>query len=490
MKQENKKKSKYLLLLYSGIALASLLVATIVFSWIYLKQYQSTFLPGVVIAGTEVGGFSSLEAANLVFASTDLWNQKPLTFYYEDKTYSLAMTDVLTDKACKEQIEAIWQTEQKRSAFNNIISLLTQKKMTYSLALDESSEPLQNTSANWQSDWNREAQNATITFDAEGFVVEPEQVGLAVDIEATLAQLPPALDQASGQKYELVMQKSQPAITADDFKNLGEITSYSTNYNPGEVSRTHNLMQAVAKVDGIVLEPGEEFSFNRRVGIREAATGYRDAMVIVNGKYEPGLGGGICQVSSTLYNVALLAGLEIVERHNHALAVAYVPVGRDATVVYGVQDFRFANSTQDPIYIAAHAAQGKLAVAFYGNIANKKSISITNPIDQVIPFQNTEEVDYTLLAGTQKLDHYGVNGYVVRTYRNYLNEDGNVIESEFLARDSYQPLNRLMLVGPPIEEIVAEYENYDLNTELFEYEPQEIFERSEDEPPSRRSRRR
>jgi hypothetical protein len=155
-----------------------------------------------------------------------------------------------------------------------------------------------------------------------------------------------------------------------------------------------------------------------------------------------------------LYNAVLLADLEIAERHNHALAVAYVPVGRDATVVYGALDFRFRNNTGAPIYLAAQADGGNMTVSIFGDVVHKKPISIANYIDQTIPFQEIEEVDADMSPGTSRVEHNGSNGYVARTYRNYLAADGAVLRSEFLAQDSYRPLNKLIAVGPPLDEEV------------------------------------
>ena len=131
------------------------------------------------------------------------------------------------------------------------------------------------------------------------------------------------------------------------WREWGNVT-YTTWYKVYEVDRTHNLTKAANIINGVMVKPGQVFTFNQTVGPRTGVTGYRDALIIVGDRFEPGTGGGICQVSSTLYNAVLLAGLEIVERYNHGLAVAYIPPGLDATVAYGLQDFRFRNNLTAP----------------------------------------------------------------------------------------------------------------------------------------------
>lgn len=142
-----------------------------------------------------------------------------------------------------------------------------------------------------------------------------------------------------------------------------EIARYETKYNTSQKDRTTNVTLAASFINGVVLQPGDIFSFNETVGDRTKARGFKDAVVYNNGSKETGIGGGICQVSSTLFNAALLANLEIVERHNHSLKVGYTPNGRDATVFYGNQDFRFRNNSDYPVQISIYCAKGRLLIA-------------------------------------------------------------------------------------------------------------------------------
>lgn len=140
--------------------------------------------------------------------------------------------------------------------------------------------------------------------------------------------------------------------------------SYKTSFNPGERNRTINLKLAAAAINGQVIQPGKTFSFNKTVGPRTKERGYLEATIFVGGKKEQGLGGGICQVSSTLYNAVLASKLKIVERHTHSLPVTYVPTGKDATVSYGYLDFRFQNNKTYPVKIQAVVKKNTLEIAF------------------------------------------------------------------------------------------------------------------------------
>ena len=139
---------------------------------------------------------------------------------------------------------------------------------------------------------------------------------------------------------------------------------YKTSFNPGEKNRTINLKLAAAAINGQIIQPGKTFSFNKTVGPRTRERGYLEATIFVGGKKEQGLGGGICQVSSTLYNAVLNSKLKVVERHTHSLPVTYVPTGKDATVSYGYLDFRFQNNRNYPVKIQAVVNKNTLDIAF------------------------------------------------------------------------------------------------------------------------------
>ncbi|OYD07868.1 hypothetical protein CHM34_10000 [Paludifilum halophilum] len=145
------------------------------------------------------------------------------------------------------------------------------------------------------------------------------------------------------------------------------LAAYTTRYNPGNRNRTHNLLLSTEALDHHVVGVGETFSFNQVVGKRTRSRGYRPATVIVRGEYTEGIGGGICQTSSTLFNSVERTGLRILQRVSHSKEVTYVPAGKDATVSWGGPDFRFQNQLNRPILITAQAKHGLLTVEIYAS---------------------------------------------------------------------------------------------------------------------------
>lgn len=152
---------------------------------------------------------------------------------------------------------------------------------------------------------------------------------------------------------EKTQEKSAPAETAAPKKQAEEISYFATKIYDTEESRTHNIILAISKLNGYTVKSGSVFSFNDAVGKRNEENGYKEANIIVKEEKERGVGGGVCQVSTTLYNAAKLAGLEITERHEHTADVSYIEKGSDAAVSYGDLDLKFKNNTDSDIEICA-----------------------------------------------------------------------------------------------------------------------------------------
>ncbi|OZB98812.1 VanW family protein [Paenibacillus sp. XY044] len=234
----------------------------------------------------------------------------------------------------------------------------------------------------------KEAQNAR--FDASGRIVEGQN-GYKLDRRAFLMKYYAYLYETSGPAViEVPTYPIYPRVDTELLASLRskQIGYYITYYNAGNRDRSHNIALAAEAIDGTVIFPGERFSFNRVVGIRTTGKGYRRAGVIVRGELSEGVGGGICQVSSTLFNAADRAGLKIVQRYSHSRHVPYVPSGRDATVSWGGPDFVFDNAYNQPVLLRAFAGGGSMGVSIFSSDVieyfPKKVPSISNHLPEEI----------------------------------------------------------------------------------------------------------
>lgn len=284
-------------------------------------------------------------------------------------------------------------------------------------------------------------------YSTNPYEIHKEEEGLDFGISLDEAKKLVSQNQDS---FTIPLKVLKPQITV---KSLGQeafpdlLATYSTTYSTGNSNRCTNISLAARSVNGYVLMPGETFSYNNTVGQRTAARGYKEAGVYLNGEVTTGLGGGICQVSSTLYNAILLANLEIVERSNHTFKPTYVPAGQDATVSWGAPDFKFKNNRNYPIRITATAGNGSVSFNVYGlKTSDDYEVKIVSSEIGSIPFSTQYQETSSLPAGTQKITQAGSNGCKTQTYK-ILYKNGAEVSRTLINSDTYKPHNQVVSVG-------------------------------------------
>ena len=252
------------------------------------------------------------------------------------------------------------------------------------------------------------------------------------------------------EEYEIPLKITKPKVKTEDlgdkiFKQT--LSKYTTIYDAGNKSRANNIALACKTINGTIILPGETFSYNKVLGNTTKEKGYQLGGAYVGGKVVKAYGGGICQVSTTLYNSVLYANLEIVERYNHSYAVSYVPAGRDATVSYGGKDFKFKNNRKYPIKIVANAKNGVVNISLKGIKEDKEyDIEISSSVLSTTPFETTYQDNNTLAEGKQKIIQKGHNGYKSKAYK-IVKYNGKVISKTLLSSDTYKPMNRIIEKG-------------------------------------------
>jgi len=272
--------------------------------------------------------------------------------------------------------------------------------------------------------WREPVQEPRVKFTPTGRTVLAGHAGRSLDTSKSLvtilANLPTLTQPAVTDNLPFVV--SQPIVQPNSVLGLADkLVSYTTTFNPANATRTNNLLLAVRNINGTVVGSGEIFSYNDSVGPRTSQTGFQDAIIYVNNRMKKDVGGGICQASSTLYNCVLLANMPIIERHAHSLPVHYVPPGRDATVAWGGDDFRFENNTAKPIIIRAIATPGGTLTESL--IGDKRALP--HPKEQVA-ITVSPQVPYE-------------DGFAVNSYR-IVKENGVLIAREPLGISVYHKL--------------------------------------------------
>ncbi len=294
------------------------------------------------------------------------------------------------------------------------------------------------------SEVHKEAKNAYYTKDP--FQVYPHVDGVDFDLEAAREML-----KEDKEEYVIDLKITTPEITtnkigSEAFPDL--LSTFSTKYDASNTPRTTNLKLAMNKLNGVVVSPGETFSYNKTLGKRTAEAGYREAGGFAGGRVVQTLAGGICQISSTLYDAVVYANLEIVERHNHMFLAGYVGAGKDATVVYGAYDFKFKNTRKYPIMLKTSIGSGVARIDVFGIKEDVEyEVEISSKILSYTPFKVVRENDSSLAPGKERVAQNGMNGCKSITYK-ILKLNGKEVSRTVLSSDTYDPMNKIIKVGP------------------------------------------
>lgn len=282
-------------------------------------------------------------------------------------------------------------------------------------------------------------------YTKDPFEIFPHVNGVDFDVDKAKELL-----KEDKKEYEIKLIITKPDVTTNEigteaFPDL--LSSFSTRYDASNTPRTTNLKLVMKKLDGVVVSPGETFSYNQTVGKRTAEAGYKEAGGYAAGGVVQTLAGGICQISSTLYDAVVYANLDIVERHNHMFLAGYVGAGKDATVVYGALDFKFKNTRKYPIMIKTTIGGGIAKIDIYGVKEDVEyDVDIVTTILNYTPFDVVYKNDSSLSPGKEVVEQNGMNGCKSITYK-VLKLNGAEVSREVLSSDTYDPMDKIVRRG-------------------------------------------
>ena len=314
-----------------------------------------------------------------------------------------------------------------------------------------------------------QVKNASFEFDAteaEPFVISPSVRGQKLDREKLFLNIFERYKKGDHINVRLPFIYTEPLVTTQQVKKLTSLrSSFSTNYSSSSADRKHNVKMALSGFNGLVVQPAEKVSFNDIVGRRTPENGYRTAKIILDGEYVDGVGGGVCQASTTLYNAILLADLQVNEAHRHSRRVSYVPPALDAMVNWSSSDMVFTNTTTEPIYITTSCDANSARVNIYGlalpaglHIATKSEIVKTTPPpeEEIIVDRTGEYADKVFYDDESFYIHKAKDGVLAKSYLiKTLN--GKQISKQLIRTEQYPPERATKIIGANPRP--AEYEN-------------------------------
>ncbi|MGE5654058.1 MAG: VanW family protein [Bacillota bacterium] len=404
---------------------------------------------GVAIGPIEVGGMKLAEAKAFLEARlTNLPANFDLTT--TSGNHKVKRTDLVTgfdlDRSLREALamgrgHGLWQNIQVQRQ-------LRQSTARVPLYANLSASGLSSLQHKMAELFGVPSRAASLAVRGDTVDILPSQEGRTVERDELERAIRQALERLET-KVTVPLTTVKPTPSTEELVAMGikeKMVEFSSTFSISLAGRVHNIRTAAQALDGQIVAPGQVFSFNEVVGPADASDGYQDAIIISNGEFTSGVGGGVCQVSSTLYGAVLRANLKITERHNHSLIVTYVPPALDATVNYPVHDFRFENTSPNHILIKTETVGDKISVRLYGQRDRTTQVQVESQVIETYPAPISIIPDDTMPVGHDEVVQNGSVGYLASSYRKVY-KNGALIQTEKLSQDYYSPSTRVIRTG-------------------------------------------
>lgn len=418
---------------------------------------RDTFYPGVTINGTDVSSVT-LNDAMAKFAENDQnqRNHYRVTLVSGDQKWELKAEDMGYQNNYREMLSSAWAVGRYgtiEERYRAVTALANEQGQSFEIQSGPSRDALKARVEAIAEELSVQPVNAKIeSFNPStlSFGFTESKDGIVVNKEALLEQVMAAIDSGT-ETVEIKREAVSASRTPESLSAIyGEVSTATTNASSSSSNRITNIRLACQAMDGHLIKPGETFSFNEVVGKRTREKGYKPAGAIENGIMTDQVGGGICQVSTTLFNAVAKADLTIVERSPHSRPSTYVDLGKDAAVDWPNQDFKFRNDGDTPVYIVARVTDNKrVVIKIFGQklkdgmsiaIDSKRTATVEPGGDRYIKDKNLAKGEEVVVEGPRK-------GYRAETYKVYLDANGNEIRRELLCKSTYASSGRVIKVG-------------------------------------------
>lgn len=461
MSEENKKKSTSFLKSKKNIIISVIVILAIIIGSVTayivsiqkkVEKWNNKIYPNVYIENVDLSGMSKDEAIKALNEKIkEPIQNKAITVKAADKSIEIKYSDLSPEYNIDATVDEAMNYGKDLNLFekNELIEGSSKKELKLEFKYDETK--LVGYEDKLAEMVNQDAKNATISLSGGGIDVVDGQDGRAIEKEKMTTLVKEAINAnpEANTVVEVPVEVTKPKVTKDMLTKIdGVIGSFTTSYTSSDASRSANVEIAAKTVNGTLLMPGETFSYNNTLGERTRDKGYRDGAAYIGNKVVMVTGGGICQVSTTLYRAVLRAGILPTERHNHSMTTSYSGPSGDATVAWGSLDYQFKNAYDFPIYIQGYTANKHVTFNIYGNKEGMdgKTYELQTVVNETLTPTTKVVDDPNLPAGERVVEQHAVKGYkssgYLVTYQN-----GKEIDKKLIAHDVYKKKDEIIKVG-------------------------------------------
>ncbi len=425
----------------SGAVIAAIIAAGAApFLWVK----QDAAIPGMRLNGKSVGGMGREELVSLIKDKNQKLKTGKLLLTHGEirEEWTLESLGARYDESKIEDVLSVGRSGNLLSdwlvRWKTLLSGSTERSL---LVYDAGA--VKEKIGELSDKYGKSVQEPMPVFNHDGSVTFSAGIPyLKIDEDKLMKVVGDSLADADFPKVELpVTEEKKPNITSEEAAKFNTVLAKYTTYFGYNPNRSRNIEISAGSISGTVVQPGERFSYNDTTGARSPDNGYLEAPVIINGKLEPDYGGGVCQVSTTLFNAVMLAGLEVTDRVSHFSPAVYVPIGQDATVAYDYIDFRFKNQLKNPVYIYTFYVPGEITCYIIGAREDKPEIAhVLLQHSDPIEFKTVEKVDPE--QKEEKTTEYGHEGYSASILQYAKWEDGRIYQDTF--ESYYDPVDTVI----------------------------------------------
>lgn len=418
----------------------------------YVKGWSGLIYPGVKVDSIDLSGKTKSQAVEILKQKNeDAVLKRKINIKVADKNYTIDYSKLSPKYNVDEVVNEVFSYGKNLSLLGKANLIKNPQIKNYNLKFTYDQKAIKDFVTSIEKQVNVEPIDAKLQIAGAGFSVTPDIKGVKLETAALEKNLISKIDGKISPDINLEATTTlvTAKITADKLSAVNtKISSFSTEFASRSSSgRVNNIKLATRAINGIYIMPGGTFSFNDVVGERTAKKGYQAAPVDIGDQVGSGLGGGICQVSTTLYNSILRANIKATQRSHHTLPSAYIPLGIDATVDYGNLDYKFTNTLAYPIYIQGSAEGASIVFNVYSNSSlTGTTYDITSEVYATIAPTVGYVNDATLLIGSEVYVQKPYTGYKVRVHKKTI-QGGNVINDEIISDDYYHPVNAVIKKG-------------------------------------------
>lgn len=349
----------------------SVLVLLCIVMYIKTSKYENLVYPNVAVYEEDISKLNEEQLKVKLESITNSIDKNEIYVKANNKEYRLIIKDVVSEYNINQLTDEIMSYGKEGNFVQKFCKMAFGEDIDYKFTINTNDNLIKNFIKDIAEDTNKKLKEPEVIIDGENIKYVEGKDGIKLDENELLSEIQKRIEEDNIYNKDIKInakyKNESPNISIEDLKKVNsKISTYSTNYGAGG-GRGRNIELAAKQLDNMILMPGDEFSYEKALGDITIENGYSYAPVIVNGELKDGVGGGVCQVSSTLYNTQLKAGIVPTERRNHSKAVNYVPRGLDATLATGSIDYKFKNTHNYPIVINTKAGGGTLTIEFWSN---------------------------------------------------------------------------------------------------------------------------